>query len=174
MEQNTIFIIIGNIISGIAYLAGILSIRSKTKDSLLKVDLMTSGLSLLSFCFLLSLSGILNTIITLLRIQTIRYKEIKNKNFYLLFIVFLIFYMSVFIDYKGLETILLFTSSMFSFIPKWFSKNLQVIRFTGICACFTIIYWQLSILNYTGMMFSIISILINAIGLYKNRKPKIK
>ena len=63
---------------------------------------------------------------------------------------------------------------MFSFIPKWFSKNPQVIRFTGICACLTIIYWQLSVYNYAGTVFLFVSIIINSIGLYKNRKIKEK
>ena len=166
-------IIIGNILS---FLGGLLDflfgLKYNEKLVILRGNLISSTLSLISYACLNAYDGVINCIVTLLRLLTIYFKDKYHKKFRLLFIVFLLCYLLVFFQYSGPQTILLFLGTMCSFIPKWMSKNMQIIRAGAFCANILIIFYNIAINNYAVISIQIINILLLAITIIKWSKKK--
>lgn len=171
-------IIIGNILSFTGYLLDFLfGLKYNEKLIILKENLVSSTLSLISYICLGAYDGVINCIVTLLRLLTIYFKEKYHKKFKFLFVVFLLCYGFVFFKYSGPQTILLFLSAMCSFIPKWISKDMQKIRMGALCANVMMIFYNLTIGNYAVISIQVVNIVLLTITLIKwarnkNRKKK--
>ena len=161
-------IIIGNILS---FTGGLLdfvfSFKFNKKIYILQGNLISSSLSFFACLILHAYDGAINAVVTFLRILTIYIKEKYNKKFRFLFVVFLLSYALVFINFSGIQTILLFLGTMCAFVPKWISKNMQVIRVGELCANILIIFYNLAICNYAVISIQIISIILLIITICK-------
>ena len=161
-------IIIGNILSFAGGLLDFLfGLKYNEKLIILKGNLITSSLSVISYLCLGAYDGVIECVVTLLRLFTIYIKEKYHKKFHFLFIVFFLCYCLVFFKYSGPQTILLFLSTMCSFIPKWISKDVQKIRIGALCATILIIFYNISIENYAVVSIQIISIVLLLITITK-------
>lgn len=170
--------ILGNIFSTIgAIIDFVAGIKYKEKKKILQSNFISSFCSLLAMICLGSVSGIINVCVTLIRLFTIYKKDEKNLNLHRMFLFFVIIYATVFFDYDGIYTWLLFLSSMCSFIPKWYCKNTQILRIGGLNANLLIIGYNIHIQNYASIFFNIFNIIGILIGLikwfYKDKKEKI-
>ncbi len=165
--------IIGNILS---FLGGLLDflfgLKYNKKLIILKGNLISSTLSLIAYIFLGAFDGVIDCIVTLLRLLTIYFKEKFNKKFRVLFVVFLLLYALVFFKFSGVQTILLFLSAMCSFIPKWMSKDMQVIRVGGLCSNMLMIFYNIAISNYAVISIQVLNIMLITITIIKWSKKR--
>jgi hypothetical protein len=161
-------IIIGNILSFAGGLLDfLLGLKYNEKIKILKGNLVSSSLSLISYICLEAYDGVIDCIVTLLRLFTIYIKEKYHKKFKFLFIGFFLCYCLVFFKFSGFQTIILFLSSMCSFIPKWMSKNMQVIRGGAFCANILAIIYDLMIGNYAVISIRAINIALLVVTITK-------
>ena len=166
-------IIIGNILS---FLGGsidfIFNIKYNEKLKILKGNLISSTLASIAFLFLKAYDGFINSIVTLLRLITIYLKDKYNKKCNLLFIGFILLYTLVFLNYSGIQTIVLFLSTMCIFIPKWMFKNMQIIRVGELLANVLAIVYNIMIFNYAVIIIKIFNIFLLSIAIIKWIKKK--
>ena len=168
-------IIIGNILS---FLGGLLDfifgLKFNEKLIILRENLVSSTLSLISYICLNAYDGVINCVVTLLRLLTIYIKDKYNKKFKFLFVVFFLCYCLVFFEYSGFHTILLFLSAMCSFIPKWMSKDMQKIRAGALFANVLMIFYNIAIENYAVISIQVINIVLLLITIIKWVRKKNK
>ena len=166
-------IIIGNILS---FLGGLLDfifgLKFNEKLIILRENLVSSTLSLISYICLNAYDGVINCVVTLLRLLTIYIKDKYNKKFKFLFVVFFLCYCLVFFVYSGFHTILLFLSAMCSFIPKWMSKDMQKIRAGALFANVLMIFYNIAIENYAVISIQVINIVLLLITIIKWARKK--
>ena len=167
-------IVIGNLLS---FIGGSIDfafdIKFNEKEKIHKGNLISSTLTLITYILLKAYDGLVNCIITLFRLITIYLKDKYNKKCNFLFIVFIGLYALIFLNYSGIQTIILFLSTMCSFIPKWICKDMQKIRIGGLFAYVFAIIYNILICNYAIISIQIISsilILIAFIKWYKTGK----
>jgi hypothetical protein len=166
-------IIIGNILS---FLGGLLDflfgLKYNEKLIILRGNLISSTFSLISYICLTAYDGVIDCIVTILRLLTIYFKEKYNKKFKVLFVIFLLCYCLVFFRYSGVQTILLFLGAMCSFVPKWISKDVQKIRAGALCANILMIFYNIAIDNYAVLSIQVINIMLLIITITKWHKKK--
>lgn len=161
-------IIVGNILS---FLGGTLdflfSLKFNDKLKIIQGNFISSSLSVVAYMCLGAYDGVIGCIVTLLRLGTIYYKDKYHKKCHVFFGVFLALYALVFIDYSGVQTIILFLSTMCSFIPKWICKDMQKIRIGGLCANVLMIFYNLMISNYAVIPVQALGITLTTITLIR-------
>ena len=171
-------VLVGNILSFIGGLIDFgFDLKYNEKKKILQGNFVSITFSIIAYIFLKAYDAIVNAIVTLFRLITIYIKDKFNKNYSFLFIVFICLYALVFIKYSGIKTIILFISSMCSFIPKWLSKDMQKIRLGGIFAYIFAIIYNVMISNYAVIIIEVISMLLIAIAFirwYKKEDTMIK
>ena len=166
-------LIIGNVLSFLGGLFDFLfNIKYNEKPKILKGNLLTSTLSLISYFFLKAYDGIIDCIVTLLRLITIYLKDKYNKKCNFLFIIFLGLYCLTFTKFLGIQTIILFLSTMCVFIPKWWFKDMQKIRIGSLLASTLIIIYDIMICNYAVITIHVINIILKLIAFIKWCKVK--
>ncbi len=168
-------IIIANVITIIAYGIDYFFIyKYKNKATILKGNMASSSLNILS-CFLLGgKAGVISGAITLARIITIYFKDKYKLKLYPLFFLFCGLYLLVLREQSGLPVILLCISNYCIFIPKWFSINMQHIRIGEIICNILCIPYELLIQNYAKIPIHILSIMIIIISFIKWTKSQTK
>lgn len=161
------YIIAGNIVSGLAQLIDIATGYTTNKKNITLIsNLVTTTMSIIAMALLCAYDGFVGSVVTLLRLLTIYIKDKKQKEWPAIFIIFFLLYGSVFFAWQGPQTILLFLSSMASFVPKWFCKSMEPIRIGGFCALCLSITYNAMIQNYATLgiqVFSVINILVTII-----------
>ena len=161
-------IIIGNILSFIgSSIDFTFNIKFNEKSKILKGNLISSTLSLISYVFFKAYDGCITAIITLFRLITIYLKDKYNKKFDFLFIFFIALYSLMFFKYSGIQTIILFLSLMCSFVPKWIFKDMQKIRVGELLANILAIIYNIVICNYAVILLQVINIIIILIAIKK-------
>lgn len=171
-------IIIGNILSFFGgFIDFIFDIKFNEKAKILKGNCLTTTLSIISYIFLKAYDAIISAVVTLVRLITIYIKDKLNKKCSFLFLLFISLYALVFLNYLGVQTIILFLSNMCSFIPKWIFKDMQKIRIGGICAYILSIAFNIMIHNYAVILIQLISMMLVVIAFIRwhnegNKKKK--
>ena len=162
------FLIIGNIISFIGFTVDyIFTLKFNKKSTIIKGNCLSTSISIVAYTFLKAYDGIVNCIITLIRLITIYLKDKYNKKWNFLFFVFIALYSLTFLCYAGIQTIILFTSTMCNFIPKWLSKDMQKIRIGGILSIILIIIYDVMIHNYMVIIVQVLNVIVFTIALIK-------
>jgi len=180
MRYNSfVGIIIGNILCFIGTLLDFLfGLKYNDKSKILLCNCLTSALSFIAYIFLGAYDGLIGCAVTILRLITIYFKDKYKKKCIFLFIVFLGLYLLVFLKNSGAQTIILFLSAMCSFIPKWFSKDMQKIRLGALSATILAVIYNVMICNYASISIQIVSIILILITLtrwaIKSKKSKKK
>ena len=146
--------------------------KYKDKSRILQCNMLSSTMSIIICLILGAYAGAISSLVTLLRIVVIYYKDKYNKKWYVLFIVFCLLYMTVLFDNQGIWVILLWLSNYVIFIPKWFSKDTQKIRIGGILTCLMIIPYEWYIQNYVTMVLVIIEAIITVVSSIKWQRVK--
>ena len=153
-------IFVGNTLSFIGGITDfIFDLEYNEKQKILIGNCISTTCSIISCIFLKAYDGVISCIVTLIRLITIYLKDKYNKEFRLLFITFIFLYALVFINYSGVQTIILFISTMCSFIPKWIFKNMQLIRLSNIAAYVLSITYNILINNYAIILIQVISMI---------------
>ena len=166
-------IIIGNILSFLGALLDFLfGLKYNEKLIILKGNLVSSTLSLISYICLGAYDGAIDCIVTLLRLLTIYFKEKYHKKFKFLFVVFFLCYCLVFFKYSGVQTIILFLSVMCSFIPKWMYRDVQKIRVGALFANILTVFYNIAIENYAVISIQVINIVLLIITITKWARKK--
>ncbi len=170
-----LFIILANLFSFLGHSIDCVSVAVlKTKDKLILSNLISSICSLISMAFFMSISGVTGVLVTLTRLLTIYIKDKKNLELKPLFIVFLVLYGMAFFDNNKLIASTVFISNMCSFLPKWFSNDIQKVRIGGMIACVFAITQNIMLRNVAALPFLVVSIFSAGFGyitsLLKNRK----
>jgi hypothetical protein len=164
-------IILGNIISFLGSLIDFsFDLKYNKKSKILLGNILSSSLSIIAYIFLQAYDGIINCFVTLIRLITIYLKDKYKKKLNFLFIIFVGLYLLVFINYSGIQTIILFISSMCAFIPKWIYKDMQKIRICSLFAHILSIVYDILIMNYAVIIIHIICIIMLIITLIKWHK----
>ena len=165
--------VLGNIIS----LAGglvdfIFDLKFNEKKRILQGNFISSSLSLIALLCLRAYDGVINCIVTILRLATIYIKDKYHKKCRFLFIVFFILYCFVFFDFAGIQTIVLFLSTICSFVPKWISTDMQKIRLGSLTSYILIIIYNLLIGNILVIPLDIVYAILTVVTLTKwAKKP---
>ena len=166
-------IFIGNTLSLIGGLTDIIfDLKYNEKQKILKGNCLSTSCSIASMCFFKAYDGLINCIVTLIRLITIYIKDKYQKQWNGLFIIFILLYALVFVNYAGIQTIILFISVMCSFIPKWLCKNVQYIRFGAIFAYVFSIIYNILINNYAVILIQVISMTTILVAIIKWHKTK--
>lgn len=149
-------IVIGNIISFFGALVDFLfNLKFNEKPKILLGNIFSSTMSTIAYIFLKAYDGVTNCIVTIIRLITIYLKDKYHKNCNFLFIIFLGLYSLVFLHFAGLQTIILFLSTMCVFIPKWIFKDMQKIRVGSFLAHVLSIIYNIMIINYAVILIHI-------------------
>ena len=161
-------IIIGNILcfSG-GLLDFLFSLKFNEKSKILLCNCLTSSLSFIAYIFLGAYDGLIGCIITILRLITIYFKDKYKKKCIFLFVVFFGLYFLVFLKNSGAQTIVLFLGLMCSFIPKWFSKDMQKIRCGALFATILSMAYNVMIHNYASIPIQVINVVLILISITK-------
>ena len=166
-------IILGNILSFIGGLLDfVFDLKYNEKLKILQGNFISSALSLVAYVCLNAYDGVINCVVTILRLITIYFKDKYHKKCHFLFVVFFALYCTVFFDYSGIQTIILFLSSICAFVPKWVSKDMQKIRIGGVCANILMIIYNVMISNYAVILIQILNIIFLIITLTKWSKKR--
>ena len=161
-------IVIGNILSFVGSLIDFtFNIEFNEKSKILKGNLISSTLTLISYVLFKAYDGCITAIITLFRLITIYLKDKYNKKCDFLFILFIALYFLIFFKYSGIQTIVLFLSLMCSFVPKWIFKDMQKIRVGELLANILAIIYNILIYNYAVILLQVINIIIILIAIIK-------
>lgn len=165
---TAIMLVAGNCFTVIGYLIDFWAgIKFRDKKIIIRTCYVSSGCSVIAMLLLGSIAGALNSLVTIFRLMCINYKDIHNKKMTWAFLLFIILYATAFVNYEGIWSWLLFSSSMISFIPKWFSSNTQHLRWGGLVSCILTIFYSLHIKNVAAVPFLIFNIVGIIIGLTK-------
>lgn len=161
-------IIIGNILCFIGGLTDFLfSLKCNEKSKNLLCNCFTSSLSFIAHIFLEAYDGLIGCAVTILRLVTIYFKDKFNKKCTPLFVVFLGLYSMVFFKNAGAQTVILFLGVMCSFVPKWFSKDMQKIRLGAFFANILSAIYNVMIHNYASISIQILNAVLIAISFTK-------
>ena len=164
-------IILGNIISFLgSFIDFTFDLKYNEKSKILIGNLFSTSMSFISLLLLGAYDGVIGCVVTFLRLITIYFKDKYNKKLNILFILFIILYSSVFLNYMGLQTIIMFISVMLSFIPKWLFKDMQLIRLFTLLSLILIIIYNVMILNYGAIPIELASLFGLEITLFKWKK----
>ena len=165
---------IGNTISFIGGLIDIIfDLQYNEKQKILKGNLLSTSCTIVSMFFLKAYDGMINGMVTLIRLITIYLKDKFQKHWNGLFIIFIFLYSLVFLNYAGIQTIILFISVMCSFIPKWLCKNVQHIRLGALGAYIFSITYNLMIHNYAIIVVQLITMITLIIAIIKWHKKEV-
>ena len=168
-------VIIANVLTGLARLWDfIIGYHFNEKKKIVLCNLLSSSLQLVAMILLSSVAGTVAYIVTLLRLVTIYVKEKYNRKFVALFILYIVLYAVMFWDDNFIVALLLFTSNMCSYIPKWMFKDYQKVRCGEMCSSAFSIGANIIIMNYAVIPFSIFNVVGAIIQLIKWHNNKVK
>ncbi len=166
METNAL-LIIGNIIVVLAHgLDFLWSFLFNNKNRILRENMVSSIMSIIANICFQALGGVITSSVTLARIITIYIKDKYHKKFVIPFIIICGMYLFSLRDWRGLPSILLVCSMFCSFIPKWFSQDVQKLRIGALFANMLIIPYEFLVANYAGIgmaCINIVTVLINIV-----------
>ena len=142
-------------------------LKYNEKRKILLGNCISSTLGIIALIFLRAYDGVINDIVTLLRLITIYLKDKYNKKCNMLFIVFFFLYTLMFINYSGIQTIVLFACVMLCFIPKWVCKNMQIIRLFNLVASILSMTYNVLIMNYAVILIQMISFVLLVVSIIR-------
>ncbi len=161
-------IFVGNMLSFIGGLLDVIfDLKYNEKQKILAGNCLSTTCSIVSFIFLKAYDGLINCIVTLVRLITIYFKDKYNKKCSVLFVAFILLYALVFVNYSGIQTIILFVGVMFSFIPKWACKNMQIIRLGSLCSYVLSITYNILISNYAVISIQLVNMVMLVIAIIR-------
>ncbi len=151
-------IIIGNLISLTGCIIDfVVGMKYNEKKIIIRFNYLSCSLSIIALIFLGAYEGMIEACITLLRLIVINYKDQKGKKWYGGLVLFMFSYALVFTQGFNIKTMLTFSRSMVSFIPKWVSRNMQVIRVCALISYIMVMIYNFMIKNYAPLAFQFFS-----------------
>ena len=163
-------IIIGNVISVLGEGVNCFGFaKAKNRGSLLIFNVIGCLVQAIALLFLGAYDGAINALVTTTRLTTNYFKDKYNKKWNFLFIIFFILHTLPFIKFAGIRTVFNVLAVMFSFVPKWWTKDMKIIRITTLISyAFSIIY-GIYILDWAIIPIELVSVVGLIIGLINQK-----
>lgn len=149
-------IILGYGFTLLSYLLYCISRFLHNKKNMLLLDLAAQTCTMIALYSLGSMSGAFTFMVIFLTLIAANLKVRLNKRWTLLYICFQLLYLLILIfTYKGISSILVFTTASISTFFNWWLSP-QKIRFLGGCNSILFLIYQITIKNWAGLLETIV------------------
>ena len=160
------FFVIAQIIGFIGLIIVIISFQINNRNSLLKLQIISSFLFALQYLFLSAFTGcFMNLTCTIRNYVFFKFKD-KKIPFSILLIFIIVMIALFLVSYSGPLSFLP-TIAVVLFTCAVWSGNLKIIRFTEVVSCSLFIIYNIKVLAIVGLITSLIEVINALIAIYR-------
>lgn len=160
--------LIAQVMGIVGLIYSIISMYKEDKRTVLILVTITNSFYLLQYSLLQAISGIIITLIAVLRGLIFYYYDIKKKNtpiFILLILITLLTILSIY-NYKDIYSLLTLIAGISYTYGVW-QNNLRIFRITALIAPICFIIYNIHVLAYAGALASLLEAIMAIIAIIK-------